>query len=594
MKLAELSFRKRSPWALAKAAHDNDCLRFHRAAIARFADASALLNKLCGQNGPITLWGCPARERDADPLSSSLVHRIFSDPPRAKGKCVTNAVEQILVALDSAPGNDSGAVHLLAAAELMVRFTEQISADRFSELYVALAQASHNTEATCSIAENVAADKVLHRNLVCGQVPFVLSLVLSDLSTSRALRKNSVRYLGDSLEQATDTDGTPHARFGRNITYWMSSFAVSSIWARAFGKTWGTDGTLARWKQAFKRCTALIDRNGIVTEFPGDAQPEISLLDAAVKPAGFSRSSSVATTITSFASAKGNADQDGKKCAPVTSQSDWAQSMMARSRWGFDADVLSVGWDHDEPPLGLAVMGSRVFAGEWISRMRLNGQSRGVVGAWECTCWFDDDEVSFVELERKTSGGICQVRQVMLALKEHFALLTDTVSSQDDSVRIDLTSAIPVAGETEATANTITRDLEFHTQTAAVRVVPLWLPDDRIQSAVGEMSVNNSMLSMEGAGRGAVSLPLLLDWHPDRRKHDADWNALTVTARGRVVSSFEAAGFRVRIGSLQLLIYHSLQAAESLRAVLGHHTDHETVIARIENSGSISPLVMVE
>ena len=95
-------------------------------------------------------------------------------------------------------------------------------------------------------------------------------------------------------------------------------------------------------------------------------------------------------------------------------------------------------------------------------------------------------------------------------------------------------------------------------------------------------------------GVGGVTAPLVLDWHPERQAQDADWNRLTVTESRVVSPSQVAAGFRIRLGKHQLLIYRSLQPAEAPRAVLGQHTTDETVYGRVRKSGNVSPLVLVD
>jgi hypothetical protein len=68
-----------------------------------------------------------------------------------------------------------------------------------------------------------------------------------------------------------------------------------------------------------------------------------------------------------------------------------------------------------------------------------------------------------------------------------------------------------------------------------------------------------------------------------------------VTESRRVVHEDEAAGYRVRIGDHQVLIYRSLVAGKNSRAVLGLHTWDESVYTRVPNKpGPLEPLVEVE
>ena len=88
--------------------------------------------------------------------------------------------------------------------------------------------------------------------------------------------------------------------------------------------------------------------------------------------------------------------------------------------------------------------------------------------------------------------------------------------------------------------------------------------------------------------------PLLLDWHPNRTRAEAQWRSLTVTEDGRVITPDIAAGHRLKLGDLQLLVFRSLKSTGKSRAVLGHHTNNETVIGRVDKKGDIDPILLVE
>ena len=83
--------------------------------------------------------------------------------------------------------------------------------------------------------------------------------------------------------------------------------------------------------------------------------------------------------------------------------------------------------------------------------------------------------------------------------------------------------------------------------------------------------------------------PIVLDWSPDRTSLDAEWRTLTVTEEGRKLAPWEAAGHRLRLGSLQLVVYRSLHATDEFRSVLGLYTDKESVIARFDERGYVLP-----
>ena len=121
------------------------------------------------------------------------------------------------------------------------------------------------------------------------------------------------------------------------------------------------------------------------------------------------------------------------------------------------------------------------------------------------------------------------------------------------------------------------------------------MEDDRIQHALGSYREHDGQLELAGVGKGGVTLPLALDWHPKRIDVPADWTRCTVTESRRTVGAHEASGFRIRIGDHQVLVYRSLMTPTVSRAVLGLHTWDESVYGRVPlKGGLLQPLVEVE
>jgi hypothetical protein len=255
---------------------------------------------------------------------------------------------------------------------------------------------------------------------------------------------------------------------------------------------------------------------------------------------------------------------------------------------------MAIDWDQPTQGLHLSALGRQVLGGGWKHRFTVDGKACESAGDWVCTCWFSDNEVAFAELESGSVDGVRHVRHVMLAFKELFAVLTDTVTAPGAGAQIDFESRLSLVDGFEVETNSITRELILQDDCVSVRAVPAWLDDDRIQNTSGSCERAGSELVMRAHNTGGIMLPLVIDWHPGRRAADADWSRLTVTETRRPVAAQQAAGYRVRIGLLQVLLYRSLRRGETLRAVLGYHTANETVYSRIKNTGDILPLVLVE
>jgi hypothetical protein len=200
-----------------------------------------------------------------------------------------------------------------------------------------------------------------------------------------------------------------------------------------------------------------------------------------------------------------------------------------------------------------------------------------------------------VEIEGEDSAAIKRVRQVLLAPHERFAILTDSVTCKDPNRKVQLVTSLPLTDGSVCAIDSVTREVNILVGSRSVRTFPVWMEDDRIQHTLGSYREHDGQLELSGIGRGGVTLPLALDWHPRRVDSPADWARLTVTESRRVVHEDEAAGYRIRIGDHQVLIYRSLVAGKNSRAVLGLHTWDESVYTRVPNKpGPLEPLVEVE
>ena len=200
-----------------------------------------------------------------------------------------------------------------------------------------------------------------------------------------------------------------------------------------------------------------------------------------------------------------------------------------------------------------------------------------------------------MELEAEDATVVKQVRQVLLAPHDRFAMLTDTVTSINPEHKVQLVTSVPLVQGATRVTDRVTRELTLCVGPRTVRTFPLWVDDDRVVHTLGSYREHDGQLELSGIGKGGVTLPLALDWHPKRADAPADWARLTVTESRRTVGAHEASGFRVRIGDHQVLVYRSLVAPTISRAVLGLHTWDETVYGRVPSKGGLlEPLVEVE
>ena len=185
-------------------------------------------------------------------------------------------------------------------------------------------------------------------------------------------------------------------------------------------------------------------------------------------------------------------------------------------------------------------------------------------------------------------------RQVMLSRKDHFLVIADAVSRAGGQ-RVDLQSTFPLRRGVKAKADMPTREVRVTAGDVKARCFPVALPDDRLLSTVGSFDAEaNAIKLTQASSSEGLYAPIVIDWSPKRAVREAEWRTLTVTEDRRKLTPWEAAGHRLRLGDLHLVLFRSLDGSTESRSVLGLHTDKESVIAQFNNKGYVLPIVSVE
>lgn len=257
---------------------------------------------------------------------------------------------------------------------------------------------------------------------------------------------------------------------------------------------------------------------------------------------------------------------------------------------GRRADSLKIEYRHPEMGIELWAGAHSLLSGRIKTELIVDRRSITPCGEWESVCWHSDDDGDYLELRLSVGESLRIERQFFLSRDDHFCLVADAVIATGAS-RVEHRLLLPVPKSARVEADVPTRECVLQ----PARVFPLWLPQDRIQSAAGACHESDGGLALSYAVAGpGLYLPLMLDWHPRRRRCAVEWRSLTVTEPGRVVSPGEAAGHRLRIGKNQLLLFRGLASSHEPRAVLGQHTWYETLIAKFDSDGDLDPIMATE
>lgn len=481
----------------------------------------------------------------------------------------------------------------LVLGDLLV--SRKFSRRVFFKLWRILLTAS--IELSCRLQDGVSQEPDEHRLIVfAGELPWRAGHLFQTVAKSKRLRERGCQVLHELLTESTDTDGAPESTLLESLPFWIAALVRSTIWAKVFRVELWDDATAERLTETVRRTVTLCRPDGQLSFADLPTTECVAILNAAARYTGYKKKSSVRA----FVSGLGDANFKSSKTGygqPTGSrkpgfQSDWAEVACLRNWIGVDSDQVALRHDQEVPVLDVSILGVPLMHGPWRLSITVDGQPVGLSADWTCTCWHSDKDADYIELQLQLDE-IAVDRQILLSRKRHFLIFSDVLSGAGKTP-VTLESEIALHDDIQGDHDVTTREVRIHGNDLKARVFPLGLDQDRIMSTPGSCSVEDGRLYVTQQGEGGLYAPVMIDWHPDRQSDPCDWTRLTVTESRAIVTPNIAAGFRIRTGLQQLLIYRSLQETEIPRAVLGHHTANETVVARFSNGGQVNPIVLVE
>lgn len=596
--IAKLPFRNTAGKAFKSAADEGDLKAFQKSFTKHLAKAAKTFGKsvedFAAQRSASWNWSQPS---DVD---LAVLLRDNGDQQTAMETQLTNQSAEATTYDTSSPSG-IGPFEALVISEFLLRHTSSITPSLLACLVARLAQfriptVEYKTDETprASLIEQLA---------VYGEAPFVVSIVLSFLKPSRVLGQTGRKNLAAILADSTDKDGTLHGELSAGCYEFFASYVRVSIWSAAFNESWAKDRTNSLWHLTLAQGATACDDAGFVLDTAAGFR-QISAMAMLVQGGEFAaagKANPLNAMLKDISSPAKPRKADKKKKVKTgssagSSQSDWAANAVLRSGLTSNADSIGLSWSGEDVHVGLSCEGRRLLTGKWNYNIKVDGEPNVSMGEWVCTCWFTDDDVAFVELEKGSADGIRHVRHVMLSTAENMALLVDTVTAATEESVVEFDADLTnVSGHFPTLErNPITRELRGDSSMPELRVVPVWLEEDRLMNASGNCAADADGIHITANGTGGVTVPLVIDWNRRRKAAEADWNRLTVTEDRKVLSQHHTGAYRVRIGLNQLLIFRSLRPGTQLRAALGYNTSHETAYGSICHSGVIDPLVMVE
>ncbi len=456
-----------------------------------------------------------------------------------------------------------------------------------------------------------------------GEIPFVGGLVFRDISNSANLVKTGRKLLGRQLVDQTDGDGTPHAAIISRLPLWLAPFVRATIAGERHKVAVWNDEQRLLLTNVVDRAILLCRPDGRAALTNGLRLDSLPVLLAAAELFGLGLVGSTGDYLRAVQrSVEGKPPKKNRPeiATMPSSQSDWARFALLRSDLSVEADSVAMTHHLPLPQLDVTALGHSLIHGDWNLKLKLGDAAVELAEEWSCVCWQSDPDADYIELQMAGPGKLRVERLVLLSRKERFLIVADSISgvpladaaartrsagsssatgtkksSEPVPQRIEYESRLTLCDGMVGSCDGTTREGRITGHRIRSRVFPLAIPQDRVHSTPHQFSVEGNELVLKHVAEGSgLFAPLVFVWHPERSRVEATWRPLTVTEDGKAVGPDCAAGYRLKLGKLQLLISRSLKKTGLSRACLGYHSFNETVIASFDSNGDVTPILLVE
>ncbi|QDT73096.1 hypothetical protein [Lacipirellula limnantheis] len=507
-----------------------------------------------------------------------------------RNKELQAAVNDWLAAAKRAPADGQLALGALAAAHLLGTVGGALSADLGWKLVDFLTELARRAQAWNPDASD---DALVAQQQLAGELPLTLSYVLDEMKPLHALRAPARETLSEALVELHNGEGLPRganrAALRPLLACWTRCAAIAADdKQRPFNSK-----ALRQYRHLVRQALRWTSPAGAELLRPeSDAwQPEF--LQAALRLGGKKKDVTAARTLLGKQLIGKDLDHaDKTPHAPY--HCDWARLALLRSGWSAADAVVAVDYTGDRVELEAWAEGRRLLSGLWKTESRIDGVPVAATDEWEETCWFSDRDVDYLELTQILDDGVRIDRQIMLARRDQFLYLCDHFYGGQEATlehawQLPLGPAVLFCGEGE------TRDALLVDGKPLARVMPLALPEWRIDPRVGELTGdgNTLTLSQKVVGR-SVACPIFIDLNAERSTNASTWRQLTVAEALEIKSTDVAVSYRVQAGADQWVFYRS-QGPRGNRTFMGQNTSSECYIARFAApSGEVEELMEIE
>jgi hypothetical protein len=486
------------------------------------------------------------------------------------------------------------ALGCLAAAHLLNELGGLVEADRGWAVLDFLCTAAAEARDWSSDV-HAPVDAVIAQQLLACELPLTLSYFFPEMGPTPAFARSGRQRLREGLAALIAAKGIVR---GRQLDAYH---ALAACWTRCHAM--GNAAKQGAWNGAAKQKYAQLVRQMIrwcdatgrlLLSAPAARALSPDLRQALLRQgAGKPESAAARALLANHASRKSGAPHSGKRLSP-SAHSEQAGLAIMRAGWSPIAAAVAVNYDSLDMKIEAAANGRTLFQGSWSVESIADGKLLRPAGRWEAACWFSDADIDYLELALDLEDGAKLQRQILLARRDEFLLVVDHLQNPA-AAALELTSLLPASPALQFRGEDETRDAVLSEGKPVTRLLPLGLPEWRIDPRGGELtfSAEGVRISQRATSR-AMACPLFIDLNARRSRKPCTWRQLTVAESLQIVPADVAIAYRIQCGKDQW-VYYRAQSESANRTFLGQNTSHECVVARfLASSGEIKELIEIE
>lgn len=435
------------------------------------------------------------------------------------------------------------------------------------------------------------------------ELPLTLSAWLPGEIFPAALQGQALDLLKGQIEELTDGNGlVVHDRvaiFGDLLAVWTRIWRLERFVSDLMAGAPLRD----RYRFAFQQYLRLLGPDGSPMLGPVNRQPvPASMVTTWLQLGQDAEERRIAEltcpAATDWSSVTGPRLKDGR-LSDAADYSAWGRVAVLRSRWKRKSDKLTVAFGHSAMQMELNSKRSWL-SGTIETEIRSNGQPLTLGDRWEEICWQSDEEMIYLELQNELADnrGLVQ-RQIAIARKDRLCLLADAVllepsAESSAAQRLSHRWSLPLAAGVQYHAAEETREGWLTDGNHRLSVIPLSMPEWRVQHSHGRLEASGEKLTMNyELPAGRLFQAVLLDLDARRSLKPLTWAPLTVGENLQKVSIDKAMAVRVQLNREQFLLYRSLTAPSS-RTFVGQNVYADFYWGRFQATGMAESMIMIE